>query len=496
MRRVDPSSVAVHASRAVEPGGAVNSCEGGIGDPLRRVDKRTLLRQRLESEGARFHPLSFPQRELWETSPVAVTDSANHICVYLEIKGNITFEQAGQALQRVVDRQEALRISFLPGKDRFLQLVRGNGRALMGYRELSTSDTQPEAIEELIGEIGRSPFDLVQGPLYRVDMLRRAAGDHILVFSMHHAIADGWSLGVLVQDLCAAYVMGLSGFRKAVVAGVMGLSNSLSPLRQTYTEWAAAERNFWQPAELEPRVAFWKSQLGGYRRIWSALEGPETASGAPDRRISHFPAGLANAARKLARRCGATLFSTLLAAFKVALSRWTGTQDILVGTPVANRTKQAVHETIGYFAGIVPLRGLVEPERSFSAWLRTLQQTTVDCFANAMPFAELARALGDRGAPGHNPVFEVRFALQNHPIPVIKLPSLSANLKMRSTGTARFHLACEITEEAEQLEVVWLFRPKLFSESEVANLGRIFENVLADACRRPESNIAALAHEL
>jgi hypothetical protein len=326
-------------------------------------------------------------------------------------------------------------------------------------------------------------------------MLRRAANDHILVFSIHHAIADGWSLGVFVQDLCTAYVMGLSGFRKAVAVGVMRLSNSLPPVPQTYSTWGAAERAFWQPDELELRAAFWKSQLAGYRRIWSALEGPDTASGAHQRMISHFPAELANAARELARRSGATLFSTLLAAFQVALSRWTSTEDILVGTPVANRTKQAMNETMGYFAGIVPLRSPIEPERSFSAGLRALHQTTVDCFANAMPFAELARALGDAGAPGHNPIFEVRFALQNHPIPDVELPGLSAKLRMRSTGTARFHLACEITEEAEQLEVVWLFRPKLFPEAEVENLGRIFQNLLAGACRSPETSIAALTRD-
>jgi hypothetical protein len=303
-------------------------------------------------------------------------------------------------------------------------------------------------------------------------------------------------LGVFVQDLCTAYVTGLSGLRKAVAAGVMGRSNTLPPVPQTYSEWAAAERAFWQPAELEPRVAFWKSQLAGYRRIWSALEGPETAAGAHQRMISHFPAELANAARALARRSGATLFSTLLAAFQVALSRWTGAQDILVGTPVANRPKQTMNETMGYFAGIVPLRGPVEPERSFSAGLRALHQTTVDCFANAMPFAELARALGDAGAPGHNPIFEVRFALQNHPVPDVALPGMSAKLRMRSTGTARFHLACEITEEAEQLEVVWLFRPKLFPEAEVENLGRIFQNLLAGACRSPQTSIAALTQEL
>lgn len=148
---------------------------------------------------------------------------------------------------------------------------------------------------------------------------------------------------------------------------------------------------------------------------------------------------------------------------------------------------------MGYFAGIVPLRGQVDRERPFSASVCAVHQATVDSFANAMPFAELAQALGDVALPGHNPVFEVRFALQNHPIPDVTLPGLSAQLKMRSTGTARFHLACEITEEGERLEIVWLFRPKMFPQAEIENLGYLFQTVLAGACRSPESRIAALA---
>src|SRR4051812_42899117 len=295
-------------------------------------DKRALLRQRLDSGQIRVHPVSFPQRELWETSPVAVADPANHICCFVEIKGRLTFKEAEVTLQRIVDRQEAMRISFLPEKEGSAfhrQIIRASGKALLGYRELSSAEARPEALDELMNETFRLPFDLVQGPLYRVDMLRRAANDHILVFSIHHAIADGWSLGVFVQDLCTAYVMGLSGLRKTVAVGVMRLSNTLPPVRQTHNEWAAAERAFWQPAELEPRAAFWKSQLSGYRRIWSALEGVDTASGAHHRVVSHLPAQLANAARELARRSGATLFTTLLAAFQMALSRWTGARDIL-----------------------------------------------------------------------------------------------------------------------------------------------------------------------
>ena len=196
--------------------------------------------------GARLQPLGLSQRELWETSPVPVADPANYICSFIEIKGAITEKECEAALQRGVDRQEALRITFLPGKERPFQLVRSTGSELR-YRGLSREEARPEVLEDLLKETYREPFDLMQGPVFRVDMLRRAANDHILAFAIHHGVADGWSLGVFVQDLCTAYVMGLTGLRKAVAVGVMGVPSSVPPVPQTYTEWAAAERATWPP---------------------------------------------------------------------------------------------------------------------------------------------------------------------------------------------------------------------------------------------------------
>ena len=151
-------------------------------------------------------------------------------------------------------------------------------------------------------ETYREPFDLMQGPLHRVDMLRRGANDHVLAFSIHHAIADGWSLGVFVQDLCTAYVMGLKGLRKAVAVGVMGMPNSLPPVPQTYTEWAAAERAFWQPAELSRRADFWKSKLAGSRQLWANADGTPRAHEPFQRWISKIPANLTRAVKELTKK--------------------------------------------------------------------------------------------------------------------------------------------------------------------------------------------------
>jgi non-ribosomal peptide synthetase component F len=147
---------------------------------------------------------------------------------------------------------------------------------------------------------------------------------------------------------------------------------------------------------------------------------------------------------------------------------------------------------MGYFSGIVPLRAQVERDRPFAEHLRTVHESTVDSFANAMPFAELVRAIGERPSPKYNPIFQVRFALQNHPMPDVENRQLSVKLKMLSTGTPRFDLGCEITEQGAELEVVWLFRANLFSQPEVEELGRLFLSVIENICRVPEPQTAAL----
>jgi hypothetical protein len=445
-------------------------------------DKRARFKQWLERGEASLHPLTFPQRELWEASPAPASDVSNHICCVISVRGQLSSEDCVASVQRVVNRQEVLRLSLLPGKNGPVQLIRKQGEPVMQFRDLP-SNARPEEIEELALQTFYEPFDLVQGPLYRVEVFRRAPDDQVMVFAIHHAIADGWTLGVFVQDLCAAYLQQRTDG-----------PNELPPVPTSYSAWGSTERAFWQPAELESRIAFWKSQLSGSRRLWATAEQQPPTTLVPRRLVSRLPAEITRAAREVARRNGSTLFSTLLAAFQIALSRWTGEDDIVVGTPVANRTRQDARETMGYFSSVVPLRGQVERHQDFSDHVRTVHQTTVDSFANAMPFTELARGLGDSPTPTRNPIFEVRFALQNHPVPDVEIRGLSLKLRMRSTGTPRFDLGCEITERDDALEVVWLFRESLFSQFEIEELGRLFRTVVESICRLPERRTASLTN--
>lgn len=446
-------------------------------------DTRARLKQWLESGEVRLQPLTLPQRELWETSPVPPGDVANHICAFIRVRGKMTQADCIVTMQKVVDRQEVLRLSFLPGKTQPVQMIRASGTPNLTFREITEAQRAPEALEPLMEEIFREPFDMVRGPLYRAVLLTHGTDELIMVFAIHHAIADGWTLGVLVQDLVSAYAETVTGSRH----------KALPSVPMTCAAWDAAERSYWTAAEVEKRMGYWRPRLANIKRLWPRPKPLSAAAGKLKRRVCHFPPDLTAAVRATAKKTNATLFNVLLTGFQATLAQWTGENDIVVGTPVANRTKSAVKETMGYFAGVVPLRGLVDLSRPFTDSVRKVHEETMDSFAHAMPFAELARALGDSAKPGYNPIFDVRFALQNHPVPDVELPGISMKLRMRSTGTARFDLACEVTEEDNQLEVVWLSRPSIFSEDDVTKLHQMFGETLSRGCTATDRQPVAAA---
>lgn len=458
-------------------------------------DPKERLKEWLASGQARLQPLTHTQRELWETSPVPPEDPANHICSYFEIRGPFTFELCGEAIRKVVERQEVMRTSFLPGKERPVQMIRSKPELALRYRALRPDETTPEGLAEAMAEGFGEPFDFLRGPLYRMDLLRKAPEHHVLAFTIHHAVADGWTLGAFVEDLCTAYVMSVRDAGKAL-GQIRGIRDGLPPLEMSYSDWGAAERARWHPAELARHADYWRSRLRGSRLLFEPGGWADGGSPPPLRKqVTAIPAALTDAARGLARRSGVTLFSALLAAFRVALHRWKGerAEDVVVGTPVANRNRAALRETMGYFAGVVPLRNRLDPGRPFVETLRAGHDQVVEDFAHAMPFAELAASLGSgTAATARHGVFDVRFALQNHPIPDIELPGISTRLRTCSTGTSRFDIGCELTEDGGELELVWLYRPPVVEPSELGELDRLFRAVLGEVCRQPEAPPAHL----
>lgn len=442
------------------------------------TDSRLRLKGLIAAGEARLLPLTFSQRELWENSPVVPGDPANHICATIDIRGLFSFDLCEEALRAVVERQEALRTTFLSGAEKTAQVVVAKAETTLRSR-----DVRPDQLDDLMAEVFSEPLDMVRGPLYRIEMLRVAADHHVLALAFHHAIADGWTLGVFVEDFTTAYILALRQSGRAF-AHIQGTRGSLPPPGLTYSAAAADERARWQSDEIEHEAAYWRERLAG-----STLLFGDTSDDSPMepllKRVSALPPALVDASRDMARRAEVTLFSVLLTVFQIALYRWRGIADVVLGVPYANRMKTQSRDTMGYFAGVVPLRMRLETGRSFAATLTANHAAQIEDFAHAMPFVELAKAVLNPRSPHRHQVFDVRFALQNHPIPDIELPGISTRLRTISTGTSRFDIGCELTEDREALEVVWLYRPRLVRSEDVEFLDQLFASVLGEAGQNP-----------
>jgi hypothetical protein len=445
-------------------------------------DARTKLKEWLAAGKARLEPLSFPQRELWEASAVPPGDASNNICCFLDIRGPLTHAMCTEALGHVMRRHDALRTTFVPGKERPLQVIRTEAEPELAYRELPSASAGDDRVTGEMQECFSRPIDLLRGPLCRIEMLKRGPDHHALALAVHHSIADGWTLSNFVRDFTIGCLL---AWQKAGndMSRLGAMRLELPPLEMTYAEWAAAERAQWTPAELKKHVDYWRLRLQGAELFFRDRE--SSRSGELARSNSEIPGLEADSLRDLAKSKGATLFSVLLAAFRTALFRWMGETDVVVGTPVAGRGKTAARETMGYFSGNVPLRGQLDPGQSFDAMLVRLHREVVDDFAHAMPFAELATAVGASSSGGRHPLFDVRFAVQNHPFPGVDIPGISSRLELVSTGTARFDIGCEITEDARRLEVVWLHRTDVLTRDDVSEIDRIFRGVIGEVGRNP-----------
>jgi len=443
-------------------------------------DPRLRLKSLIARGEARLLPLSPPQRELWENSPVAPGDPANHICATIEIRGVFSFDLCEEALRAVVERQEVLRTSFLSGEGKAAQIVLAKTETILRCRDVAPDEDH----RDLMATVFSEPFEMIRGPLYRVEMLRLAADHHILALVFHHAIADGWTLGVFVGDFTAAYILALKKTGRAF-AHIQGLKDGLPAPGMTYSGWAAAEKRRWQPDEIEREAVYWRSRLTGSKLLFDHCR-TETPMGSLRKRVTSLSPTVVDAARALAKQAEVTLFSVLLTAFQVTLFRWKAALDVVLGVPHANRSKPQTRETMGYFAGVVPLRMHLQPGDSFVQTLKSNHSAQIEDFAHAMPFAELAKAVSPAGGRSQHQVFDVRFALQNHPVPDIELPGISTRLRTISTGTSRFDIACELTECGDALEVVWLYRRPLANDEEIGNLDRLLGAVLEEAGRNSD----------
>ena len=341
---------------------------------------------------------------------------------------------------------------------------------------LTRRDVAAHELDAVIAAAARLPFALDLAPLLRVEILRLAPTEHVLLLAIHHIVSDGWSMGVLVQEFAALYA-----------AYHAGRTSPLAELPLHYVDYAAWQRDWLLGGELERQLGYWRERLRGAPALLELpTDRPRPATQTYVGRTLRFvldPA-LAAAAQAQARSHGASLFMLLLAAFKLLLARWSGQADISVGTPVANRERVELEPLIGFFVNNLVLRDRVDAEESFAQFLMRLARDTLTAFRHqAVSFEQLVEDLKPERSLSHAPLFQIMFALQNAPLTALELPGLSVALLSQDHGASKYDLSFELEESPDGLLGSVEYNTDLFDaatvERFVAHYRRLLTAVLA-----------------
>ena len=432
-------------------------------------------------------PLSSAQQRLWFLDQLEPGSPLYNIAGAVTLAGHLDEEALSAAFGALVARHEALRTTFSAKDGGGVQVIHPEARFTLEVEDLRG---QPEARteEELAHRLARAaqqPFSLEQGPLLRVRLFRLEAERHAILVVMHHIISDGWSINVLLQEFAALYA-----------SRVGGAPVSLAPLPIQYADYAAWQREGQGAAGLAADLAFWKEHLGASPpplRLPTDRPRPSVQTHRGALLSGKWPLALVEGLQEQSRRGGRTLFMTLLAAFQALLHRYTGQRTIIVGTPIANRTRAETEGVIGCFVNTLALRADVDPEQSFEAFAGDVGRSVLSAFTHqGMPFDVLVEQLGVERDLSQSPLVQVLFALQNAPGGPVELPGLRMAPVEVPTGTAKFELSVALTEEPDGLAYTFEYNTDLFLPQTLQRLVRAFEVLLEGVVRRPEARVREL----
>ncbi len=431
-------------------------------------------------------PLSFAQQRLWFLDQLEPNSPFYNIPVAVRLQGQLNLPVLEQTLNEIVRRHEVLRTTFALEDGRPVQHIQPElflPLQIIDLSELPSLAREPEALR-LATKEAQQPFDLARGPLLRVGLLRLADDEHVVLITMHHIVSDGWSTGVFVREVAALYE-----------AFASGAESPLAELPIQYADYATWQRDWLQGEVLDEQLGYWRKQLGGEL---TALELPtdklrpavQTYKGASQ--TFQLPVELGAAVKELSRRESVTPFMTLLAAFQVLLHRYTGQEDICVGTPVAGRNRAEVEGLIGFFVNTLVMRTDLAGEPSFRALLARVREMAVAAYAHQdVPFEKLVEELQPERELSRNPLFQVMFEIQNQEQETLALPGLSLKPVEVADATAKFDLTLLVAESDAGLTARFEYNIDLFDAATITRMGRHFEQLLANLVADPAYSIAA-----
>jgi amino acid adenylation domain-containing protein len=436
------------------------------------------------TEAVRF-PLSFAQQRLWFLDRLEPGGSAYNVPLPLELRGQLDTSALTRALESLLDRHEALRTTFVEEDGRPDQLIHAAGALDLELVDLS-GETDPEsaAKDAALSEID-APFDLVAGPLLRVKLLRLGARRHVLVLTLHHIVADAWSLGVLGRDLSELYRAQLEERQP-----------SLPPLDVQYGDFAVWQREWFQGQRLDSQLAYWREELAGappLLELPTDRPRPSIQSTDGDRVRTVFPAELADKLEAVGRSTNATLFMTLLAGYAALLARYTGARDIVVGTPIANRQRVELEPLIGFFANTVALRVQLPADPTFLEVVQQVRDRVLDAAAHQdLPFEQLVAELNPTRSLSHSPVFQTLFQLH---VGAGQRPDFSGLEVERfdvHRSTSKFDLALTMSRIDDGLQASVEFATALFDRGTIERLLGHLRTLLEAAAADPHATIGSL----
>ncbi|MCG1047535.1 condensation domain-containing protein, partial [Mycetohabitans sp. B6] len=424
-------------------------------------------------------PLSFAQERLWFLNQLG-QDAAYQIPIAMRLTGKLNIAALEAALSEIVRRHETLRTRFETVEGTGVQVVHSPWAVELVPQEV----TEQDVMRHLLAIAGQ-PFDLTTGPLARFALLRLAPDSYVLSATLHHIISDGWSMGVLMQELEALYT-----------AFSQKQDSPLSELPVQYADYALWQRSWFKDQALEQELDYWRAQLSGAP---AALElptdrpRPAVPSGQGHGVLVHVPAALATQLKALAQREGATLYMTLLAAFQVVLSRWSGQDDIVVGSPIAGRTQVQAEQLIGFFINTLALRTDLSGDPRFDALLARVRETTLGAYAHqTVPFEKLVEVLQPVRDLSRQPIFQVMVNGFNIPVSNFALPGLTVEKIDLERLSTKFDLTLYFGETSDGIEGWLQYATDLFDAETILRLGQHWVNVLEAVVADPTQRLSEL----
>jgi amino acid adenylation domain-containing protein len=429
--------------------------------------------------------LSFAQQRLWFLHQLEPESVAYNLPRAIRLTGDLNIEALAQSFSEIVRRHEVLRTTFRTVQGEPIPAIAPAAPIHLPITNLQTlaEEASRRAVQDLTAQEAQQPFDLAQGPLFRLNLLKLSPSEHVLLLTLHHIVSDAWSTGVLVQEMVALY----DAFTKAE-------PSPLPELVIQYADFADWQRQ--QQAQRKTQLTYWQQQLAGALPILQLpTDRPRTAlqnhQGAK-RSCSISPA-LTDALKQLSQSTGTTLFMTLLAAFKVLLHRYTQQTDMVVGTPIANRNRAELEGMIGFFINTLVLRSDLSGDPSFRALLGQVREVALDAYAHQdLPFEVLVEALQPERSLSRNPLFQVMFALHNVPMAPLELADLTLESLKSETGMAQVDLSLDLIETSEGLQAELEYSTDLFEEETIARMLGHFQVLLAGIIANPDQPISQL----